>query len=242
MGSMPYARRSITISTRPGRFGRSTRPPTPVPTSLQPLLCSALLCSRRKATMSEITVELPDGSARTLEKGATALDLARSIGSRLAKDAVAARVNGVLTDLTAPLADGDKVAIVTPASEEGRDVIRNLTAHALAQAVTRLCRRAPYAIGPAIRDGFYYDFELPDGGHFSDDDLVKVDAEMRAIIAEDQPFTRAEYSIDEALAIFKDQPFKIEIIEAVARGGSEEDLAETGSDSLISTYTNSPTF
>ena len=73
--------------------------------------------------------------------------------------------------------------------------------------------------------------------HFSDDDLERVDAEMRAIIAEDQPFTRAEYSIDEGLALFKDQPFKVEIIEAVARGGSEEDLAEAGSDSLVSTYT-----
>ena len=78
--------------------------------------------------------------------------------------------------------------------------------------------------------------------HFSDDDLGRVDAEMRAIIAEDQPFTRAEYSIDEALALFKDQPYKTEIIEAVARGGSVEDLAEAGSDSLISTYTNAPSF
>src|ERR1700722_6965662 len=242
MGSMPYARRSITISTRPGRFGRSTRPPTPVPTSLQPLLCSALLCSRRKATMSEITVELPDGSARTLEKGATALDLARSIGSRLAKDALATRVNGVLADLTTPLAEGDKVAIVTPASEEGRDVIRHSTAHVLAQAVTRLWPGAHYAIGPAITDGFYYDFELPGGAHFSDDDLERIDAEMRAIIAEDQPFVRHEYSIADGLALFKDQPFKVEIIKAVEQAPTEEDLGEVGSTTSVSTYSNSPTF
>ena len=177
--------------------------------------------------MAEIKVELPDGSARTLDEGATALDLARSIGPRLAKDALAARVNGVLTDLTTELTDGDTVALVVPASEEGREIIRHSSAHVMAQAVTRLWPGAHYAIGPAIRDGFYYDFELPGGEHFRDDDLARVEAEMRAIIAEDQPFTRGEYSIEGGLALFRDQPFKVEIIEAVARG-SEDDLAETG--------------
>jgi threonyl-tRNA synthetase len=192
--------------------------------------------------MSDIEVELPDGSLRTLASGSTALDLAKAIGSRLAKDALAARVNGELVDLSTPLSAGERVAIVTPASDEGRDVLRHSSAHVMAQAVTRLWPGAHYAIGPAIRDGFYYDFELPDGGHFSDDDLERVDAEMRDIIAEDQPFTRSEYSIKEGLAIFKDQPFKVEIIEAVASGGSEEDLAEAGSDSLISTYSNTSAF
>jgi threonyl-tRNA synthetase len=191
--------------------------------------------------MSEIHVELPDGSARALDAGATALDLARSIGSRLAKDALAARVNGVLTDLGTALNDGDEVAIVVPASEDGREVIRHSSAHVMAQAVTRLWPGAHYAIGPAIRDGFYYDFELPGGGHFSDDDLARVEAEMRAIIAEDQPFTREERSIEDALALFHDQPFKVEIIEAVGRG-SEDDLAETGGTEVVSTYSNTPSF
>jgi threonyl-tRNA synthetase len=192
--------------------------------------------------MSDLNVELPDGSVRAVLEGSTALDLARAIGPRLAKDALASRINGRLSDLATPLAEGDQVAIVTPASDDGRDVIRHSSAHVMAQAVTRLWPGAHYAIGPSIDNGFYYDFELPDGGHFSDDDLVRVDAEMRAIIAEDQPFIRGEYSIEEALQIFKDQPFKVEIIEAVERGGSDQDLAETGSDSLISTYTNSATF
>jgi threonyl-tRNA synthetase len=191
--------------------------------------------------MSEIKVELPDGSPRTLVEGSTALDLAASIGKRLAKDALAAKVNETLTDLSAPLSNGDQVSIVTPASDDGREVLRHSTAHVLAQAVTRLWPGAHYAIGPAIRDGFYYDFELPSGAHFSDDDLERVDAEMRAIVAEDQPFTRRIYSIDEGLELFRDQPFKVEIIEAVARG-NEEDLAETGGDSVVSTYSNSPSF
>jgi threonyl-tRNA synthetase len=192
--------------------------------------------------MNDLNVELPDGSTRTLNEGSTALDLAKAIGPRLAKDALAARVNGLLTDLSTSLTDGDRVAIVTPASEDGREVLRHSSAHVMAQAVTRLWPGAHYAIGPAIRDGFYYDFELPGGDHFSDDDLARVDAEMRAIIAEEQPFTRAEYSIEEGLEIFKDQPFKIEIIEAVARGGNAEDLAETGSSTMVSTYSNTSAF
>jgi threonyl-tRNA synthetase len=191
--------------------------------------------------MSEIKVELPDGSPRTLEEGSTALDLARSIGPRLAKDAIAATLNGKLTDLSVPLMNGDQVSVVTPASDDGREILRHSTAHVLAQAVTRLWPGAHYAIGPAIRDGFYYDFELPGGAHFSDDDLVRVEAEMRAIVAEDQPFTRRVYSIEEGLELFRDQPFKVEIIEAVARG-NEEDMAETGGASEVSTYSNSPSF
>ena len=191
--------------------------------------------------MPDIDVQLPDGSVRTLAQGSSALDLAALIGKRLAKDALCAEVNGQMTDLSAALPAGASVAIVTPASEKGREVLRHSSAHVLAQAVTRLWPGAHYAIGPAIRDGFYYDFELPGGAHFSDDDLARIETEMRAIIKENQPFVRAEYSIEEGLAIFQDQPFKVEIIEAVAKG-SEEDLAEVTSASAVSTYTNSPAF
>ena len=103
------------------------------------------------------TRELPDGS--------TALDLASSIGRGLAKSAVAAVVDGTETDLTRPLRDGAKVAIVTDATPEGRHVLRHSTAHVMAQAVTRLFPGAKFSIGPAIENGFYYDFELPDGAH-----------------------------------------------------------------------------
>src|ERR1700689_2345254 len=192
--------------------------------------------------MSDIEVQLPDGSKRALPDGSSAYDLASAVGKRLAKDALAAQVNGQLTDLSSPLPDGATVAIVTPTSNDGREVIRHSTAHVLAQAVTRLWPGAHYAIGPAITDGFYYDFELPGGAHFSDDDLERIDAEMRAIIAEDQPFVRHEYSIDEGLALFSDQPYKVEIIKAVGSAPTEEDLAELGSASTVSTYSNSPAF
>src|ERR1700731_2066421 len=149
--------------------------------------------------MSDIEVQLPDGSTRTLTQGSSGRDLAALIGERLAKDALAVQINGELTDLTRPLNNGDVVAIVTPQSDAGRDVLRHSTAHVLAQAVLRLWPGAHYAIGPSIRDGFYYDFALPGGDHFSDYDLGRIDEVMRSIIAEDQPFIRAEYSFDEAL-------------------------------------------
>ena len=192
--------------------------------------------------MSDIEVQLPDGSTRVLPAGSSSYDLARSIGSRLAKDALCAEVNGQLTDLVAPLGNGATVSIVTPASDVGREVLRHSTAHVLAQAVTRLWPGAHYAIGPAIRDGFYYDFELPGGARFSDNDLERIEAEMRQIVALDQPFTRSEFSIEEGLVLFADQPFKTEIINAVAAGASGEDLDEVGSSSMVSTYSNTDAF
>ena len=192
--------------------------------------------------MSEVVVTLPDGSQRNLEAGATSLDLAAAIGARLAKDALAASVNGELTDLDRPLESGAQVSLVTPASDAGRDVLRHSTAHVLAQAVTRLWPGAHFAIGPAIKDGFYYDFALPGNASFSDDDLPRIEAEMRKIIDEDQPFTRSEHSFAEGLELFKSQPYKVEIIKAVQAGGSEEDQLEAGSSSSVSAYSNNPNF
>ena len=192
--------------------------------------------------MSDIEVNLPDGSVRGLVDGATALDLAAAIGPRLAKDALAAVVDAELTDLGTVLLNGSTVSIVTPKSDLGREVLRHSSAHVLAQAVTRLWPGAKYAIGPAIQDGFYYDFDLPGGVHFSDDDLGRIEDVMREIVKEDQPFIRSEYSFEDGLALFHDQPYKVEIIEAVKNNASPEDLAEVASATVVSTYSNSPNF
>ena len=138
------------------------------------------------------------------------------------------------------LPDGAKVSIVTADSDAGREVLRHSTAHVMAQAVRRLWPGAKYAIGPVIENGFYYDFELPDGAHFSDDDLERIEAEMRDIIPEDQPFVRHEHDLAEGLEIFADQPFKQEIIDAVGSGADEVDAAGTLAGS--STYRNSDAF
>ncbi len=193
--------------------------------------------------MADITVELPDGTTRTMPPGSTVADLAGAIGPRLRKDALVGAIGGHLVDLAAPLGDGDQVRIVTAASAEGREVIRHSTAHVLAQAVTRLWPGAHYAIGPAVENGFYYDFELPGGERFTDADLERIEAEMRAIMAEDQPFTRSEHSVEEGLRIFADQPFKVEIITSVSHGADDdEDLGEVEAGPTVSAYTNSPAF
>jgi len=191
-----------------------------------------------------VKVRLPDGSTKELPEGTTALQYAESIGPRLARAAVAADIDGRQVDLATELPDGSAVTVVTSTSEAGREVLRHSTAHVLAQAVLRLWPGAHFAIGPVIEDGFYYDFELPDGAHFSDDDLARIEAVMREIMAEDQPFVRHEHSIDEGLDLFADQPFKREIIEAVGAGAAEVDAEPDagGGAPDVSTYWNSPTF
>src|SRR3984957_983515 len=187
------------------------------------------------ATAPPITVYLPDGSPRELPAGSTGTDLAASIGRGLAKAAVAIDVNDLPRDLTLPLPDNARVAVITADSEAGRHVLRHSTAHVLAQAVTDLWPGARYAIGPAIEDGFYYDFELPGGAHFHEDDLARIEERMRAIVAEDQPFIREEHTAAEGLEIFADQPYKVEIIEGV-------DTSEGAGEGAVSAYRNAGKF
>ena len=187
-----------------------------------------------------ITVSLPDGSERELAAGSSGADLAAAIGPRLAADAVVAVVDGAEKDLAAPLVDGASVEIVTVASDRGLHTIRHSTAHVLAQAVLDLYPGATFAIGPPIEHGFYYDFELPDGGTFTDADLERIDTRMREIIAADQPFRRVEMAAEDALELFAAHPYKRSIIEAVALGaGADGDLAsETAADGTVSCYRN----
>ena len=198
--------------------------------------------------MSNITISLPDGSPRELAEGSTALDLAASIGSGLRKSAVAATIDGVEADLGVPLHDGAEVSIITNNTDEGRHVLRHSTAHVLAQAVTLLYPGAKYTIGPAIENGFYYDFELPDGKTFTEDDLAIIEDKMRDIVRANQPFVRSEHSMNEAKEIFADQPYKVEIIERVesaqqeGKGADSEDAGEVAGNGVISAYRNTEQF
>src|SRR5690242_9482721 len=186
------------------------------------------------------TITLPDGSTRDYDDGVTAGEIAASIGRGLAKAALAAKVTlpdastAEWYDLDRPIDHDATVAIITPESDDGREVLRHSTAHVMAQAVTDLFPGAKYAIGPAIADGFYYDFELPDGQHFSDDDLERIEARMREIVKADEPFVREELDREHAIATFADQPYKIEIIERV----DPDDSSEIGEGSVISVYRN----
>ncbi|MHB1988379.1 MAG: threonine--tRNA ligase [Acidimicrobiales bacterium] len=199
----------------------------------------------------EIDVILPDGSRRHVPAGTTGAELAQSIGQRLALAAVAVEIDGELRDLASVLHDRAEVRVVTADSDEGREVLRHSTAHVMAQAVTALWPGAHYAIGPAISDGFYYDFELPGDARFADADLAAVESKMREIMAQAQPFVREEHSVAEGLDLFGDQPYKLEIIEAVRTRSAQADIpvadaaltAEAGAgDEAVSAYRNTEAF
>ncbi len=193
--------------------------------------------------MADITVSLPDGSARTLAAGATAADLAADIGAGLARDAIAAVVDGEERDLVVGLPEGATVEIVTPGSDRGLETLRHSTAHVLAQAVLGLWPGSTFAIGPPIENGFYYDFELPDGATFGPEDLEAIDARMREIIAADQEFERLEATVAEALELFAGHAYKCEIIERVASGEADGELVdEADAGGAVSYYRNGDDF
>lgn len=159
-----------------------------------------------------IKVKLLDGSIKELEEGSDSYSLATSISKKLAKEAVAAKVNGKLVDLSHVLKENDQVEIVIADSEEGIEIIRHSTAHVLAQAVKKLYKNVQLAIGPTIKNGFYYDVDLDVS--LTNDDLKKIEDEMNKIISKDLKFTRQEVSRKEALKLMseKNEYYKIELI------------------------------
>ena len=193
--------------------------------------------------MSELTITLPDGSTRNLPEGSTGADLAADIGPGLAKAALVVTVDGDARDLDRVLPDGSTVSIITADSDDGLHTIRHSTAHVLAQAVLDLWPGATYAIGPPIQDGFYYDFELPGGATFSNEDLEAIEARMRRVIDADQAFERHEADADEALELFSGHPYKREIIEQVTSGAATGELVgEASSDGSVTYYRNGEGF
>ena len=193
--------------------------------------------------MAELTITLPDGSTRNLPEGATGADLAADIGPGLAKAALVVTVDGDARDLDRVLPDGSTVSIITADSDDGLHTIRHSTAHVLAQAVLDLWPGATYAIGPPIQDGFYYDFELPGGATFSNEDLEAIEARMRRVIDADQAFERHEADADEALELFSGHPYKQEIIEQVTSGAATGELAgEASTDGSVTYYRNGEDF
>jgi threonyl-tRNA synthetase len=162
-----------------------------------------------------MNVQLPDGSIREVPPGATVADVAAAIGKRLAKDAVAGKVNGKIVDVYTPVPDGAKVEIVTPKSDAGIDTIRHSTAHLMAMAVQELFPGTQVTIGPVIENGFYYDFgtDRP----FTEDDLRRIEEKMQEIVKRDLPIRREEWTRDEAIATFEKlgEKYKVEIIQAI---------------------------
>jgi threonyl-tRNA synthetase len=189
-------------------------------------------------------VTLPDGSERELPDGATGADLAASIGPGLARAALAIRIvdgsgnayeEGRIRDLALPLNDGEKIEIVTAKADDRDSVqlIRHDTAHVLAAAVLDLYPGTKISIGPPIADGFYYDFEFPEGVSLSDADFEALEARMREHVKADEPFTREDVPVEQALDRFRGegQDYKVELI---------EDLIRDQHVDTVSLYTNGP--
>ena len=168
------------------------------------------------------TVRLPDGSDMEVAAGASVADVANRIGSGLARAAVAARLNGKLVDLSTRLTGNGRpdLEILTDKSDEALRILRHSTAHIMAAAVRRLFGPAvKFGIGPAIEDGFYYDFALPE--RLTDEDLPRIETEMAKIIASSAPFVREEVPLDKAVSMMESlgQPYKVELLKEIAAGG-----------------------
>ncbi|ADG82727.1 threonine--tRNA ligase [Thermincola potens] len=174
--------------------------------------------------MAKIKISLKDGSIREYEAGTTITDIAGDISPRLAKNALVARLNGKLVDMSRPVNEDSTLEILTFDDEEGREVFRHSSSHVLAQAVKHLFPETKLGIGPAIADGYYYDFDVKE--NFTPEDLEKIEKEMEKIVQQDLPFERSELSREEALKLFNEmgEPYKVELI---------NDLPE---DAVISCY------
>ncbi|MCF8011370.1 MAG: threonine--tRNA ligase [Clostridiales bacterium] len=165
-----------------------------------------------------VEVVLKNGTIREYKEGTALLDIAKDISPRLAKEAIAAKVNNELTDLTSNLNENAEVEFVDFNTEEGQEVFRHSTAHVMAQAVKRLYPEVKLAIGPSIENGFYYDFDLSQS--FSLQDLEKIEEEINKIIKEDYSFDKYVLPRDEALDKFKNmgEDYKVELINEMPLG------------------------
>ena len=160
--------------------------------------------------MAEILITLPDGSQRSFEQGATAKDVAGSIAKSLQKAGIAAKFNGELIDYTRPLMEDGAIEIITNDMDEGLEVIRHSAAHIMAQAIKRLHPDVHFGVGPTIENGFYYDTDMEQ--QLTEEELPAIEKEMMEIVKANYPFERREVSREEALDIFQDDPYKVELI------------------------------
>ena len=187
-------------------------------------MTAQVLCMHPARKRRILNVVLPDGSVKELAEGASVADVAASIGAGLSRAALAGIVNDEAVDLSAPVHEGDAVAIVTAKSEEALDLLRQSAAHVMAAALVDIYGDVKFGVGPAIENGFYYDIELPEGKSISPEDFEAIEARMAEIVKSDEAFVRREVSRGEALEIFADQQFKVELIN------------ELPEDAVITTY------
>lgn len=160
--------------------------------------------------MSTINITLPDGSVKEMPKGSSTKDVAGSIGKSLQKAGLAGKFNGEHVDYTRPLEEDGTLEIITEKHEDALQIMRHSSAHLMAQAITRLYPDVSFGVGPAIDSGFYYDTDSSEP--ITEADLERIEKEMKKIVSENLPIVRKEISRQEALELFKDDPYKQELI------------------------------
>ncbi|MEB6569203.1 threonine--tRNA ligase [Staphylococcus auricularis] len=163
--------------------------------------------------MDQINIQFPDGNTKAFDQGTTTEDIAQSISPGLRKKAVAGKFNGKMVDLTRPLEEDGSIEIVTPGSDEALEVLRHSTAHLMAQALKRLYGDVKFGVGPVIDGGFYYDFDVEQ--NISSDDFDQIEKTMKKIVDENHKIERKVVSREEAKDFFKDDPYKLELIDAI---------------------------
>ena len=165
--------------------------------------------------MSEIKLKFPDGSEKSFPKGVTPAEVAKSISGRLAKEALAARIDGRVVDMSTALESDAAIELLTIDSADGRDVFRHSSSHLLACAVQSLFPGTKFGIGPSIEDGFYYDFDRPDG--FTESDLEAIEKKMKELARQKLPFKRSQMTREQALERFRshDEEYKVDLIEGI---------------------------
>ncbi|MWF63391.1 threonine--tRNA ligase [Staphylococcus haemolyticus] len=163
--------------------------------------------------MDQINVQFPDGNSKAFDNGVTTEEIAQSISPGLRKKAVAGKFNNQMVDLTRPLEEDGSIEIVTPGSDEALEVLRHSTAHLMAQALKRLYGDVKFGVGPVIDGGFYYDFDMDE--KVSSDDFEKIEKTMKQIVDENHKIERKVVSREEAKSFFKDDPYKLELIDAI---------------------------
>ncbi len=173
-----------------------------------------------------VRITLPDGTEKNFENQVSGLDVAMSISSGLARQAIAIKLNDNLTDLTTTITEDSKIEIITSKSIESLEILRHTTAHVFAQATLRLYPHAKITIGPATQSGFFYDVDLDE---LEEKDLVKIESEMQKIIKEDLEIKREFKSINEAKDFFKDNEYKLEIIDAIENNSLGDEEKDEGS-------------
>lgn len=160
-----------------------------------------------------VTIKLPDGSEKKFDQAVSCMQVAESISQGLAKNAVCAEVNGVMQDMSAMIAGDAEFRVFTLKNDEGLAVLRHSTAHLMAQAISRIWKNAKFAIGPSVKNGFYYDVDF-EGATIAPEDLAKIEAEMNKIVKENLPIVREEMPRTEAIEFFKKHGdfYKVEIL------------------------------